>query len=728
VSVPSTPGNCQDFLELQLAIVPTALTVVGEACRSPVRRLLCEYVYKSCDANKKSICPSVAKKVLDETVCSVTERKVLAGLITAPSSVNFTGILASLPAIATSPPVSACSPQYLPTPVARCEQYAGAVCSDVLKGSSVYVSPDKPQFAVESRLAPLAAALPSAPLTCLPKLLDFLCSTAFPTCVEVDVGPPFSAMFTHPPPFPSLPCRSLCQSFVADCGSFWSAFKLGAVLPLPNCSSVGSTFVPPVVACGRTLNAGAVDFPVESSQFLPSPPISTVCNPGALELNRTNSQALLAAVQCPDPLVRPESPASTQTLTELVLPGAVSSCATPCVSFFFTESQWVSTEVAFTVICVLSLLANTFVLLTWTLFAEKRKQKFVQYFIGNVWGVSFAMVMGIVSMATSGYRLRDITCFDNANTNQQQLTSGALVCVTQGVVIFWCVHSGVAWWTLQAVDLFQKIVQNRRFNYSTPAGIWRIRIFHLFGFGWPTLMLVVALALGVIGGSGTVPYCLFVEDSFPNEWFLFYGPILLQGVVVFGMMGRVLQQIWRIHKSIGAGNNRGASTWNKFSRPVYFCIMFCLVFGFIVAYNGEMSRKRNQFLVSGKAYVQCILQGGTRTPGSCGEVPSGAPVLFFWKMLIYVVAGQGLLFFALYGTMAENYKLWKTCLTGGGIGRKKAGAGGLSGSSQTGPNPTSQNKGLNRYESVANSVDAVELATIKPALKVSKSNQGPQKK
>merc|ERR1719223_1327510 len=101
----------------------------------------------------------------------------------------------------------------------------------------------------------------------------------------------------------------------------------------------------------------------------------------------------------------------------------------------------------------------------------------------------------------------------NCKSNTENYTQGdASFCVFQAMVFLYGTNSCIGWWSVQAFDIFLKVV--RKVPLNREQNKKKDLIFDVYGWMWPALSVVIALAFEGLGSQGDKAWC-FIRDADP---------------------------------------------------------------------------------------------------------------------------------------------------------------------------------------------------------------------
>eukprot|EP00456_Euglypha_rotunda_P003224 TRINITY_DN10569_c0_g2_i4.p1 TRINITY_DN10569_c0_g2~~TRINITY_DN10569_c0_g2_i4.p1 ORF type:complete len:152 (+),score=4.84 TRINITY_DN10569_c0_g2_i4:38-493(+) len=123
--------------------------------------------------------------------------------------------------------------------------------------------------------------------------MEWVCLQAYPKCSRTAASAAFSQPLLYQPPFPSYPCKSVCQNYSVECKNIQSA----SPRLVPKCNSVGylSFIDGNSTICGQK-HVGLPDWPAaKTDYYYGSKKVTTTCN-------TLSSAATNISVVCPYPL------------------------------------------------------------------------------------------------------------------------------------------------------------------------------------------------------------------------------------------------------------------------------------------------------------------------------------------------------------------------------------------------------------------------------------------
>jgi hypothetical protein len=487
---------------------------------------------------------------------------------------------------------------------------------------------------------------------CDKNVAKFVCGQAFMPChtKQVPAGP--ITLTTY---LPRPLSNYQCNLYKSSCAALLPSFA-GTSL-YPDCQSSG-IIQPALVDCktNATIIAAAPNFPEMTVTFGTGLSATTVAaNNFTVDAYTTGTSTDLASVTapltCPAPLVVPQNPSTKSRING-------GGCATPCRSLLFTSEQYANADLFFKVLGSISIVLSTFLIATWLVFPEKRKQRMVLYFNSIIFLGNFFLLILFCYTQANGILLIDVLCKDN--TDLINTTDGGF-CIFFAVVELYCIQCVIFWWGCSAVDLWLKVCMNFRPNLHTDEYDFKDMIFHIVCWGVPAFDIILLASLQALGGSdGGVPWCgVHGRVSDYPQWVFFYAPIMI--VVVLGSIAMVWTIVALVSLALKMDSSKNNKRWYlQYIRPaVFVAVMLVTILG-ITVYRLDAHVKFDLWTTSGKEFVYCLLVTSPKSGFTvdCGQRPANAPILSMWYYIMFVIAGQGTITFMLYGTMQENFELW----------------------------------------------------------------------
>ena len=321
-----------------------------------------------------------------------------------------------------------------------------------------------------------------------------------------------------------------------------------------------------------------------------------------------------------------------------------------------SHDEWVEGDRFFTGFVVTSFITSLLLWLTWVIFPIKRKQSNTLMFNTCTVVLSFTMLM--IIMKTNG-KPSQISC---KNESEYMTQDDGGMCLFQAMVFFYFTLAGVAFWCVSSIDLYMKIVLNKKIDMIKQKRL--NRLYMICGWSIPFLLLIIGLSVKAFGGAQGTPYCFFYPtNDAAVDWALFFYPII---IFVFGgsfCMGSIIYKM--VMSARATGTTRRAGWWKSQIRPFLFIFVFIFIFAFIFGYRAHMYFQQTKYKDSATEWVACLLS----TLGDlsvCGVKPAVSPNVGLWYMLQLAIAGQGLLNSIIFGSQWMNVLLWYGLLTGRG--------------------------------------------------------------
>jgi hypothetical protein len=560
-----------------------------------------------------------------------------------------------------------------------------------------------------------------APERCRAAFLEMMCGQTMMKLQHQTVcilGPPFNC--TENPledrermalsfALPRFPAQVTCQKFKSECGSL---IAQSAALSALRCDAEAGDFVPqkgcdnPALGklvptlCGRAALgalANLEQFPAQTQQFfsrfelgqvlssslasalvgsmrsnVTEPTISAVLYKDRAAVTVPELQRLQAAVcLCPPPLLAPDDVLKSNT----TIPN--SCCQLPCEQTMLSKAQLSWLGVFSLVLNTIGILCALFMVLTWGGFASKRKQYITFWF--SFCSLMVSLSLWLLTVAGRG-DLGKAVCKDNT-TPHSIAEDGLSVCAWQAIwLAFFCLAE-CAWWFIQALDLFRKIVMKTRESDISP------RKYHLLAWSLPAAAAFVLLVTEQAGFAGPTPFCLF-SMSAPStlQYGIFFIPVMLFLVLGVLLMARVLFTI-RWHSDgmdVPLDNSSSNRKWAKhmalYRTPIAFVFMFVAVWVIIFAYRLTGTVDENLFIEQGQAWVVCLLTnfaagiddpaadpranltslvGAAAGQRGCGTTQPGG-ISFPTTLAMFIAASsQSIAVFLIFGLKKENWSLWR---------------------------------------------------------------------
>jgi len=370
---------------------------------------------------------------------------------------------------------------------------------------------------------------------------------------------------------------------------------------------------------------------------------------------------------CPIPLVTPDDITSPTIKPDIC-------CALPCFGTMYTKEDLRDMGALQLTASSISLACGLFMVLTWGFFEEKRKQYMTFWFSFCSFNATFAVWLVAV---TTGGDIEQALCADNSTPHDIK-TTGFTTCVFQSVWLLFFASAECAWWFVQAVDLFRKIVLGTRNTDETK------RYYHIFAWLVPTIVIALVFILRASGYKAPTPFCFFSPDTASStEFLIFYTFVIVSFVLGTLMMMSVLAVIVRHAKAVARqGSSAGAKfrqQYRIYRTPVLFVMVF--VFFWIIIFSFRISVNINEdiYRKEAESWINCLLTNflkGVVEPATdpnsdvsglinpaddqvgCGVTqPGGVPKNSLLLMFSAVML-QSVLVFVIFGAKADNFLMW----------------------------------------------------------------------
>lgn len=634
-----------------MGLVDSLSFVVSKGCHQALTVYHCRLIFPPCGTVLPNVLPAPEVCTHVTTSCSALELATVnatyirfgRGLPGAALGFPALGFTAYCHPLSTVANVTYAASARAPL----CEPYTGSVCNGIINydvyipqqfATSINSQLVTSQTVVERILANANFLFNLLPSTCRDKYVKLACATAFSKCN--------TAIPNLPIKVPSFPDRTLCEDVANACPFSLLNNSFGNALQIVNCTSTfdpnAGSYIRSTSSCTGVEAAVVARFPV-GSVTINNIPIST-----STAVSNISSEAIFAALPpCPAPTVKTTDP------DVAVNNGA---CAPPCPSLLYTQEQYDQSDNLMLGLSLTSTVLITLLSVTNILFKRTRRKRYAIYFTVAIFFVSWMLLFGGVAQNTTEVpgRYAKMRCQDSSHPSKRGY------CLWLAMVMLYAGFSAVAWWFVQATDLY--------LNISWAAAKWsaeRTRrkdiIYHVWGFGYPLCVLAISLGLDVLGdGNQGIPYCLFIDSPAGDGvgWGLFYGPIFGQCVVGFVLMAFIIRQLWMSSIQLQAHKKKG--WWKMYIKPLIFVGIFEFVWLFVFSYRIYGQVQKDEFKTESANLLRCVLQDrpAAAALGQTITCPSGAsPDLGLWYMIQIVIAGVGLWSFLLYNT-EENFVLW----------------------------------------------------------------------
>ena len=433
---------------------------------------------------------------------------------------------------------------------------------------------------------------------------------------------------------PSYPHVSVCEEYVSACGDFVSLAGIAALVP--NCSA----------------QTGSIkDFP-SANQTIQSLPLSLGPYHSTI-LFRTPPNSMASATteayttRCPDGYVVPnkEDPRTTW------VPGT--GCAVSCKVPVWTKEEWRSISILNAVLAWTGFPLLIFLIMTWTLDKERKKQYLVVCF------ATFSSIATLSMCAVTLIPFEDAFCATNAVPYDE--SDGATFCAVQSMMFVFSGLGTAASWTMLSLDLFLKVVLGFRHT-----SIWRRRFLILI-ISIPVTFMTYATQQSY-GSAVLFPNC-FVKPT--HDLISVYVPMLILAVIgaicMVLVILRIAQSIRSTHVHRGTGGASQASLriiekFNMLRTPLIFTFLFFFVMATYETYKLQLSKVLRVAQSGLQDYSKCVFQNYDGTDGSwvsaCGRHPKQRPDIVYLSWVFTCLVGQSLLLCFIYLISPAVWMFW----------------------------------------------------------------------
>jgi hypothetical protein len=637
-------GTCQQNTENTVSSLMSIMPMLSnDACRLAYVRFVCSRFYTRCPQSVPELPPqSVCDSIANSSVCNGIDFAFINGSL-ASANMPFSNAT-SCNASVTVPFFSDTVPRY-----ARCENYTGSVCAGLIN-YPVYIPADRTAADVERELLSVQRAFQAVNrFVCLEPLARLVCALALRPCTRIST--PTNRTVGE---FPHFPQRDLCDAVVAQCPESitTTADPRSLFRRLGLSAGCNSTTALQSVCSGESNTTAVVSVPT----FLPPGGSVVFANLSGF-LVRTGPNAMNHSISasfsvgpCSEPLVSPRDPTYFDESTN------GSSCVLPCPSLLYRPSDYRNVERFLIPLSAVSWVLSTIMVATYVAFKKVRKTWYTIFFTVSLWFISFSLLWSAPVQAKHGAPAVD-TAFANAQCIDNSQPSKEGWCVFQAFCFLFFGGAAVTWWFMQALDLYLQIRWDLR-TWSHDNQKLKEVLYWVWGWGYPTLNVIIVGATGNFGNANNgIAWCFVIDSDL--SWGVFYGPIAVH--TFFGTVF-VLLIIWTIYaSSVRVGGNKKKGWWRIYVRPLIFVLGFLLVWSFIFAYRFSEHFNEDTYKSDSRALIQCLFTGAgvlnPSLPPSYDNCPHAKPDKAPWYMIQAILGCVGIIGFFLYQT-TENLVMW----------------------------------------------------------------------
>lgn len=409
-------------------------------------------------------------------------------------------------------------------------------------------------------------------------------------------------------------------------------------------------------------NTGTHDYEQEGISFLPNQPVKTV----RVELRFD----YLSGVVYFDNLVLQEERLEYDLQYECTRPLLQNPevgpeddyCQIPCLPPIFKGNAWEEIIKMSEVVNWFSFILSLFLILTWFLRRYGKNYSNVDttvlYFSICTFLIGFAGGPFITIFGSN-----NILCKDERTRNRDSISLGAGPCIVQGILYIWGSTALMVWWLCNAIKLYLAVHYPRSLGLEfakrrkirdtqwTPAHIAEVS-FHVASWGFPTLVVIIALSARKVGAGVAGILCFLITDSY--NWALFFGPMGLALVIGAPLIIKLMHTIYKIRKE----TNRPLQ-FSIYVRFAVFLGYFLVNFIVLFAYRLLADVKSDDWE---KSFNDDVLCRATSDDEDCPKDWDRPPVVLF-GLANLVISLQGVLIFAIFGTQKHNIEYWKRLFT-----------------------------------------------------------------
>ncbi|KAL6055368.1 hypothetical protein QOT17_016818 [Balamuthia mandrillaris] len=421
-----------------------------------------------------------------------------------------------------------------------------------------------------------------------------LCSAIFAPCISA-----VNSSFLLDEPLPQHVCRSSCERFRGLCPLYTDSINCGAEQfgDEPRTFSFVDTEgynVTLVLPCWKGLEDYKGPFPF---------------------------------AECPYPLI-----------TETSSP----SCGKPCEVPLWSEWEWDTFREMYQVLGWITFFASTALLASNVLNPLKRnvRDNLVTFLALGLWLKAFTLSWG------SSYGFHEMRCNNEGGADFQSSP-----CVAFSVFYVWSNYITTTWWLNICINLLLIVV----FNQPMEVGKWRLIGYHVWGWGFGVLMLILLGANDLFGSGDENPICNLVsklDEVDETDGLIvgfYYVPLMLMLLVGIGMLVAVLISIAR-----SSGWKGVQSQWRVMTAILIIVVTYVFP---ITIYFIKLSDKNNG-VEDGVAYFQCIFTA-ENAANDCASVSNIIP--FGLELTnVFMDGSSGLWIVLVFAVTRSNFCFWRT--------------------------------------------------------------------
>lgn len=555
--------------------------------------------------------------------------------------------------------------------VASCVEHKSVACQGVVK-ELAYLPPGFTNDAISRSTDQLQYLFSLSSITygCDIAQATYICGDLMPSCQMVNVYGDRTV------PAPRRPCQSVCTNYLTACDSFFLDFEQIADPLLPVCSSTAMM----EYTCPNQsvpVKRGIAKFPTQRS-ILHSYTRQSDGSQGEVTSTCINfsdpdfpsvvgSDVKSLNVLCPYPLVVPEDNGSNEFVARIF----DSHCSPGCPMGMWTLDEYqVFDNVAIAGILI-SLIFSVFLSITWFCFDIRRQNMYVTYMtyvISVMYIFIFAMyIKNWVQGHSSGAHA---LCRTNFIEYQMGDNGGSetAYCVFNAAIVVYCVSSIVAWWLVQTIAVFSKVVLERKVVPGSRQDTIQNVVFHFIGFGLPAICVIGMIAAGAIGGySSGLSWCFFSQGRYDKNFStdyslaLFFVPIMVYTGLGTICMGGVMAKLAWISRR--GAHNENKTMWqrcmcNVYIRIILFILTMCALWITVIVYKAESLAKQNVWAEGLDSYYLCTLVTQYIISIDCGDHPSVRMPYHLQFLITFCITWAGGIITATNATTSDIYVEW----------------------------------------------------------------------